>query len=79
MREAEARQEDSVQSDRQREEGGLAGSSVWAVLEPVSPFEPVDPARTWPCHLACAGSGGARCERSGLFVGWEQEEVEEAL
>lgn len=28
MSEAEERQKDSVQSDRQREEGGLAGSSV---------------------------------------------------
>ncbi|KAI4790226.1 hypothetical protein KUCAC02_034761 [Chaenocephalus aceratus] len=47
-------------------------------LQPGSPFEPVDPAPTWPCRPACAGSGGARCERSGLSAG-RQQEVEEAL
>lgn len=51
----------------------------WAVLGPVSPFEPVDPASTWPCHPACVGSGEVRCEHSGLYVGRGQEEVAKAL
>lgn len=62
----------------QIEGGGRTGRVLcWAAFQPVSPFESVDAALTWPCHLACAGSGGAQCKLSGLSAGCQQEELEE--
>lgn len=71
-REGELKQQKREQSDTLGGGRTAAGSA-----EPVSPFEPGDPALTWTCHPACTGSGGALCERSGLCAGQEKEEKKE--